>query len=181
MAINFDALPQDKPAGNLLDKGFYRAVIEKAEMKTPKSGGNQYLAVTFNLFDREGKAKGKLWDNFFDVDKELPRYKIARLLTALGLQLSGSFELRDLTKIIVNKQLLVDVSVDEKNTPPRNQVEVFKNEIYYPVAQWAALTGVVTDSELPFTFDAEDSEDSVPAPTDADAPAPAADGDGDDY
>lgn len=175
MAINFDSLPQTKPNGFLIDKDFYKGTIIEAKMRTPKNGGAEYLAVTFSLTDKDGNAKGKLWDNFFDIDKELPRYKLGRFITALRLPLSGSFELKDLCKIIVNKSVIVDVGVDEKNTPPRNQVDVFNAEIYYHPSEWAALLGVAAE-------DTHTNSDAVDAPFDAeDSAEPVTDAAGDDY
>lgn len=140
MAINYDELPQERPTGGLLEAGKYKADILKAEMKKG-STGSDYMALTYDLTGVEGE-KGKLWDNFFDSDKELPRYKLQRLITALNLNLTGSFELKDLCKIVAGKQLIVDVGVDEKNERgPRNTVDVFKDEIYYPISEWASLTG----------------------------------------
>lgn len=162
MAINFDALPQSKPAGNLLPAGFYKATISKAEMKTPKNGGNDYLALTLDCVNAQGQS-GKVWDNLYDSDKELVRYKLKRFIDALRLPLSGTFELKDLCKVVTGKQLVVDVGVDEKSDRPRNQVEVFKNDLYYPINEWAALTGAVTGTgDVPFEM-----SDAAPAPISA--------------
>lgn len=174
--INFDALPQGKPVGSLLDTGFYKATITKAEMKARPKGGSDYLALTYDCINAAGK-KGKIWDNFFDIDKELPRYKIARLITALAIPLTGNFELKDLCKVVTNKQLVVDVGVDEKAERPRNQVEVFKNEIYYPISEWAALAGgavaaaAINSGDVPFTVGEDtpatvNARDSIDAVTD---------------
>jgi hypothetical protein len=141
MPIVFDQLPQEKPVPQLLDPGYYRAIITKAEMRTPKNGGNDYLSITCDVFNKEGKACGKFWDNFFDIDKDLPRYKIARFLRALDITLQGTFELKDLTKIVTNKQLVIDIGVDEKNDPPRNVVNLFDHDAYYPITEWASLGG----------------------------------------
>lgn len=161
MAINFDSLPQEKPVGNLLEPGLYKAHIEKAEMRTPKSGGDDYLVLTLDCKNDAG-AVGKVWDNFFDVDKELPRYKLQRLITALRIPITGAFELKDLCKVVAGKDMLVDIGVDEKSDRPRNQIEVFKGEIYYHTSEWAALVGAQTapDEDLPF-IDATDAVDAV--------------------
>lgn len=176
MPISFDSLPQDKPVGALLPKGCYQARIIEATMRTPQNGGDDYLALTYTLKTIEGEDKGKLWDNFFDVDKPIPRYKLQRLLTALGLTSLTTFELKDLTKVVVGKYMLVDIATDEKATPqPRNTVDVFSGEIFYPIANLAAMVGVVTE-ESPLDDDpfiaASDSETTAPtAPTSPTAPA----------
>ena len=140
MAINFDSLPTSKPVGSLLPTGFAKATITKAEMKTPKTPGKDYLALTMDCVCADGTT-GKLWDNLFDSDKSLTQYKLMRFITALKLNLVGDFELKDLCKIVTGKQLVVDIGVDEKSDRPRNTIEVFKNDIYYPINEWAALTG----------------------------------------
>ncbi len=111
MPISFDSLPQDKPVGALLPKGCYQARIIEATMRTPQNGGDDYLALTYTLKTIEGEDKGKLWDNFFDVDKPIPRYKLQRLLTALGLTALTTFELKDLTKVVVGKTVGTNVEV----------------------------------------------------------------------
>ena len=140
MAINFDSLPTTKPAGSMLPVGFAKATITKAEMKTPKNPGKDYLALTLDCVCADGTT-GKLWDNLFDSDKSLSQYKLMRFITALRLNLIGDFELKDLCKVVTGKQLVVDIGIDEKGDRPRNTVEVFKNDIYYPINEWAALTG----------------------------------------
>ena len=72
MAVNFDSLPQKNPFERMVIKpGVYRALIEKAEMKTPKNGGDQYLELTMALTDKDGKSVGKYWDSQRDSDKPL--------------------------------------------------------------------------------------------------------------
>lgn len=167
--INFNELPQDKPVGALIDKGCYVATIVEATMRTPKNGGADYLALTYTLKTFDGVEKGKFWDNFFDVDKPIPRYKLQRLLTALGLASLTAFELSDLTKIVNNKSMLVDISTDEKSDPPKNVVDVFSGEIYYPMSEKAAKADITSDvkdeDDCPF-ISAKDSDTPVPAPAD---------------
>jgi hypothetical protein len=155
MGICFDSLPSERP-NPTKEVGFYMATISNAEMKVPKNQGKPYLCLTYDLVDKAGKSAGKLWDNFVDVEKELPRYKLQRLVNAVCPKLTGEFELKDLTKLVVGKKLVDDIGIDEKSDQPRNQVEVFKHEIYYPAAEWAALQGVqgapkpAVEDSLPF-------------------------------
>ena len=128
MAINFDSLPTSKPVGSLLPSGFAKATIAKAEMKAPKNPGKDYLNLTLDCVCANGTT-GKLWDILVDSDKSLAQYKLMRFITALKLNLVGDFELKDLCKIIVGKQLVVDIGVDEIGDRPRNVVEVFKHDL----------------------------------------------------
>ena len=136
MAINFDSLPIGKPT-NLPEPGPYYATIDNAEMKqgfdTTKP---PYLNLTMSLKDYTGKSCGKIYDILSESDKELVQYKLARFLIALGLTKLGVFELADLVKVIKNKQLIVDVKIEEAKDgrPARAVVDVFSGSIYYPMS-----------------------------------------------
>ena len=162
MAINYDALPSTKPQ-NVLPAGYYQATIVKAEMKKSKNTGNDYLSIQYDLNNGAG-ITGKLFDLQMESEKEFLRYKLQRFLTALKLNLSGSFELRDLCKLINGKKLIVDVSVEDTDQGKRNAVNSFEHEIYYSINEWASLTAAT-----PSPFDAVEEE--VPTPSDADVPA----------
>lgn len=145
MAINYDALPSVKPSATV-PAGFYKATITAAEMRTSKNTGNTYLALTYDL--NNGKENvGKLFDMQFDSEKEFLRYKLQRFITALRLNLTGLFELKDLCKLVKGKQLIVDVTIEPaaNGNPERNSVNSFEHELYYPVSEWASLTGAAAD------------------------------------
>ena len=146
MAINYDSLPSTKPVSTV-PTGFYKATIAKAEMKVSKSSGNPYLSVQYDIRDDKGNT-GKLFDMQFDSEKEFLRYKLQRFLTALGLNLTGSFELKDLCKLVNGKQFIVDVGIEDAKdgNPARNTINSFDHEIYYPMSNWAALTGATTEA-----------------------------------
>lgn len=164
--INFNDLPSERPANSFaVYVGYAKALITQAEIKTTPNNPQGYLALTMELTDGKGKSCGKLWDNFFDSDKELPRYKLKRLIDATGIQLSGAFTLADLAKVLPRRQLIVDVMEDKKSDRPRATVNVFDHEIYYPLSAWATLTD---PNATPF-------DEEVPSPADEDAPINAAD------
>lgn len=167
MAINYDALPSTKPQSTI-PAGFYQATIVKAEMKKSKNTGNDYLSIQYDLNNGAG-VTGKLFDMQMESEKEFLRYKLQRFLTALKLNLSGTFELKDLCKLINGKKLVVDVTVedDDRNGGKRNAINSFEHEIYYAINEWASLTA---GTATPVDF-VDAVEDSVPTPTDADAPA----------
>ena len=163
MAINYDSLPNTKPQ-NVLPAGYYQATIVNAEMRISKNTKNPYLSIQYDLNNGAG-ITGKLYDLQMESEKEFLRYKLQRFLTALQLNLSGSFELKDLCKLINGKKLVVDVTIekDERTGGVRNTVNSFEHEIYYAASEWASLNAAPTDP-----FDAV--EDSIPTPSDADAP-----------
>lgn len=142
MAINFDALPTDKPNA-IPDKGSYIATIEKAEMRNPKDPKKPaYLSLTYVLKDASGKFAGKLFDGIYESDHDLMRYKLMRFITALEIPLTGSFELKDLCKIIQNKTFIVDITKEDKEgQPPRAVVDIFTNQIYYPMSEASEIFG----------------------------------------
>lgn len=166
MAINYDALPSTKPQ-SVLPSGFYMATIVKAEMKKSTNTGSEYLSLQYDLNNGAG-VTGKLFDLQMESEKEFLRYKLQRFLTALNLNLSGSFELKDLCKLVNGKKFIVDVTVeDNAQYGKRNAINSFEHEIYYKINEWASLTA---NEATPVTgLDAV--EDEVPTPTDADAPA----------
>jgi hypothetical protein len=168
MAINFNSLPSDRPNATAAP-GQYYATIEKAEMKTPTTPGKKdYLNLTLNLTDKDGKSAGKIFDILSESDADIIRYKIQRFITALEIPINGAFELKDLVKIVPNKKLIVDITVDDPkkkdpNSPysPKAVVDVFSGQIYYPIAEAAAIfgtpnTGVDQDAKV----DAPDADDA---------------------
>ena len=143
MAINFNSLPTNKP-NNLPETGTYYATIDSAEMKQGKDPTKPpYLNMSLSLKDRFGKAAGKVYDMLAESDKELIQYKIARFITALGLERLGTFELADLVKIIKNKQLIVDIKQEEAKDgyPAKAVVDVFSGSVYYPMSEAAEIFG----------------------------------------
>ena len=166
MAINFNELPSSKPQ-NVLPEGYYMATIVKAEMKTSKNTGAAYLSLQYDLNNGAG-VTGKLFDMQFDSEKEFLRYKLQRFLTALQLNLTGSFELKDLCKLVGGKKLVVDVTTEDTDRGTRNTINSFDHEIYYSINEWASLTSA---NAAPVTGLDAVEDTAIPTPRDADEPA----------
>lgn len=171
MSINFDSLPQDNPYA-LPAAGLYKAKIVEAEMRAAKtknedgSAKPDYLNLKLMLFDKNGKSHGAIYDILSESDKNAVKYKLGRFIRACGIPLAGSMELKDLAKLVRNKDIVVDVMIDKKSDTPRAQVSLFGNECYYlpsefdevynalygqPAADGAINEGVTGDaSEQPF-------------------------------
>lgn len=133
--INFDSLPNSKPI-TTVEPGTYFGTIEKAEMKAPKDPSKKpYLSITYGLTTKDGKAAGKLFDIMTESDHDLVKYKLRRFIQALNIPMQGAFELSDLTKIVVGKKLILDVTKDTKSEQPRVVVDLFKDRVFYPVSQ----------------------------------------------
>lgn len=165
MAIHYDNLPTDKPI-SLPDPGTYYATIEKAEMKQPKDANKpDYLNMQLQLKDKNGKSAGKIFDILSESEHELVKYKISRFIKALKIDFSGSsFELKDLCKVIVGKQLIVDTTIEESEQyGDKAKVDIFSGEIYYPMDNAEFIFGGSNEDELPYDINAEDAEDVVTA------------------
>lgn len=166
MAINFNSLPNNRP-NQLPTPGKYYATIEKAEMTKPKDPTKPpYLNLTLALQDKNGKSCGKIFrDMLSESDNDIIRYKIQRFITALGLPITDTFELKDLVKIVTGKKLIVDVTIDDPkkkdpNSPyaPSPVVDIFSGMIYYPLSEAAALFG--TDPTGTEEVNAPDADDA---------------------
>lgn len=160
MAINFDNLPSDKPYG-AAEPGCYIGLIEKAEMKQPKDASKpQYLNLQIALTNKDGKSCGKVFDIITESEHSLARYKLGRFVQALELDLSGEMELKDLTKIVVNKKMILDITnkADAKNID-RAVVDALKDEIYYPMSKANEKLGIAVEGaeEGIWEADAEDA------------------------
>ena len=143
MAINFDAAPDAKPAqGSDIPKGTYLAKIESAEMKQGQNTAKPpYLLLKLKITDPEsGISLGTIFDNITESESSYVQYKAKRLAKACGFDLSGEVELSDLAKLVNQKELKVDVTVQEdkeKNTK-KSVVDIFSGEIFYPLEDEAA-------------------------------------------
>ena len=159
MAINFDELPQDKPQGfEVLPEGTYPAIIKEASMETGKTSDTKYMKVQLKIATADGKTV-VVFDNFFDSDKPLPRYKLGQFLRALKLNLTGNFELTDLTKVIVGKSCMVALKVEQnEGYAARNVVNAFDDEIYSPVSALDAVLPETDSGEVPFPVTEGDAQ-----------------------
>lgn len=132
MAINFDELPKtNESAFTVLENGTYRCKIKEAKIPN----GKDYLQVIFAVTGNNGQST-TIFDNFVDSDKPLPRFKLAQLIRALKIPLTGSFELKDLPKIIIGKELIAAVKQEQnEGYSARNVINAFDDEIFYPATQ----------------------------------------------
>lgn len=158
--INFDTLPTTSEYS--VEADVYLAHIEKAEMRKPKTEGKpMYLSLQYRLSRHNGKKAGVMFDMQFDSEKQLMQYKLARFLKACKIPLKGQMELKDIATLVLNKDIVVDTSVDETGNQPRLQVDLFGREAYYPIEQFDEIWNlahpegnefmpVPTDEPVPF-------------------------------
>lgn len=150
MAINMNSLPTEKPSmSSVIPKGCYIAKIVKAEMKTPRSGKADYFSAECDITDPvSNTGMGKFWINLFESDANLPRYQLARFIRALNLNIQGEFELKDLTKMVNNKSLMVDICPDKDNE--RSIVDI-SADCFYPLEPKAEIDQVAAEINDVFT------------------------------
>lgn len=163
--LNYDNMPNQKPAmSNVIPKGCYKAHIAKAEMKTPKSGGDDYFSAECDITEIDsGKAMGKFWIRLFDSDKSLPIYQIKRFVDALHLPIKGEFELKDLTKMCVNKDLLVDICPEDKEDPQQSVIDI-SADIFYPVDEKETKKEAMAEAEKDAAETFQDTEETGNGP-----------------
>lgn len=164
MSINFNSLPTEKPAqGTVIPTGQYIGTIKKAEMKQPKDEKRPpYLNLEIDIVDEASATEmGKLWAVLSESEHPLPRYQLSRFIQALNLPITGEFELKDLTKMVVGKQLKLDVTPEDRNDgkEPQKSVVDVSAEIFYPLNTTANTTD---DIDFP---------DPMPANTTQEQPA----------
>lgn len=146
MAINYNSLPTEKPAqGTVIPTGQYIGTIKKAEMKQPKDETRPpYLNLEIDIMDEASATEmGKIWAILSESEHPLPRYQLSRFIKALELPITGEFELKDLTKMVVGKQLKIDITPEDRDdgkAPQRSIVDV-SADIFYPLNETTTLTG----------------------------------------
>lgn len=138
MSINMNSLPKEKPSqGNLIPKGNYRAKIKKAEMRSPKDVNRpDYFSAECDVTDPVSNTEmGKFWINLFESEAPLVRWQLSRFIQALGLPLEGEFDLKDLTKMVNGKELMVDIQPEERTDgkPPQRSVVDISADCFYPM------------------------------------------------
>lgn len=150
--VNFDALPQENP-NTLPTPGVYKGTVTEATMKQPNDAAKPpYLNLKINIRDEEGKNCGNIYDMLFDSDAPTLMYKLGRFLSACKIPLQGQMELKDIAKLVVNKEFAVDVKIDISKDPKYQDkavVDIFSREAYYPIEQFPEIWGLVNKASEP--------------------------------
>ena len=147
MAIQFDALPKENPFA-LPNPDIYKAKIVEASMKKGKDESKPpYLNLKYQLTNKDGKNCGSVYDIMAESDSSVVQYKLGRFLTACNIPLVGAMELADIAKLVLNKEIVVDICHDTRSQQPRAQVDVFTREAYYPIGQFAEIYAIAHAGE----------------------------------
>ena len=130
MAFEISKKPMDKPSAfdnKPLEKGLYKATVEKVEYKI-STKGNWMLTLVFKT-EKEGRF---VYDQIMDNPAiSLGAYKLNRLLSALGINITGEVELKDMVKVITKGKKLV-IAAETKEDSKYANIEISKYEAYYP-------------------------------------------------
>ena len=170
--INFDEVSSAERSSAPLKEGRYIATIEAAEMKTPKVAPGtpakpDYLNLTYALKTLDGKPAGKFWDIITEPTADITKFKLKRLIEACEIKGLTNFELKDLAKILPNKVIGVDLTIDYKNERgPKSVIDVFSGLIYYSMKEMESDTPESTDDALSFEqtgINGSDAEDATPS------------------
>lgn len=145
MPLNMNNMPTDKPSvggGKLgpIEPGMYPVTVTKATVDiSPNS--NKYIELEFTLAN-----KRKMWAKLYDVDKPLPQYKIAAFIRAVGLNFGNTeFELKDVAKVCVNKQLMIDIMIKDNGY---NDIDIEGDKKgFYPLPAAQTDEPVVNNSD----------------------------------
>lgn len=157
MAIQFDKLPTE--SGFSVKADVYKAHIDEAVMRKGKDPAKPaYLSLKYTLTTHEGKKAGIMFDGQYESESQVVQYKLGRFLTACGIPLVGTMELKDIAALVLNKEIVVDTVVDESGKQPRLQVDPFGREAYYPIGQFDEIWKLAHPDE---------AGDSVPAATES--------------
>lgn len=158
--INFQNLPTKAP-NSLPDKGVYIYTIENAQMR--RSANNEYLEIKATLSKGDGKKVATIFDRIMDIDSDIPRYKLRQFIQALNLPIVGEFQLSDLTKMVIGKRILADITHEKSKDPQypdKAIVDPFSAEVYYPMSKADELLGLLTPASAEAgTINASDAAD----------------------
>lgn len=139
--INFQTLPSQAP-NTLPTPGVYMCEIKNAQIKTAT---NTYLELQLELSKGDGRKVATIYDRLFDIEADLPRFKLRQFITALKLPIVGDFTLSDLQKMVIGKKLLADIDIEKSKNPnyqDKAVVNPFKADIYYHIERAAELLGI---------------------------------------
>ena len=160
MAINFDALPNERQNGNNVVPGIYKFEIIKAEMRPAYNAEDpDYLGLNMKLSTLDGKMAGFLNDKVVENPKPAVGYKIKRLIRACGVELEGSVELKDLGKVLVGCKGFVDVTeFTPEGGSPITIVNLFEHDCYYSKSERAEVEKII-NNKAPTIEDIVEEED----------------------
>ena len=139
MQINFDKVPTTNPMSGYVTPGYYKGVVTKAEVKNDKNN-KEFLTITFKLFDVAGNSVGSFSDYIRDTASDAPLYKLGRMLLAMGINLTGTLDLKMLARAIpIGKEVAMEIADNKWQDKVTSQVKIFDSQCYWPISMLAGL------------------------------------------
>lgn len=152
-----DATTSGKQETALLEKARYPAKITFATIKTSQAG-NKYISLKFEIVYQNRTYN--VWDTIVDSDKEFIMKKNSCFINALPNEIADGTDLslEDLTKIIINKEMVVNVDIAEAGEyPAKNTINVWDMPYSKIAPVKAALNKAAEDdNDVPFFINDED-------------------------
>lgn len=136
MAINFDELPDSGRAE--AKPGWYLATVLTATIKESKTSKANYLELKCQFYNEVTREKSiTFYDRFYESSAPALGYKLHRINTVAGLNITGTLELKDLGKLLIGKSYLIktkkQIDAATKKETGYLEVDIFDSEIYKPV------------------------------------------------
>lgn len=163
MTISFQKQEIVNSGYALPEKGPYFAKITKAEYRIPtETTKNPYLNITYEITNSMKERKGLIFDMLSTSDKDFPRYRFNRFMTALNLvdKQFGSYE--DICKVLPNRELGIIIKEDNsewvKQNPDKARMIIADSDgIYYTAEEIKGFMPEVTEAggegAVPFDID----------------------------
>lgn len=154
MAINFKKLATTGATNAIFPEGKYYSTITKAELKTSKSG-NEYLNLMYEVYNKDQKKLGVVWDKIMDSDKALLQFKLRRFIMGFEIPIGedDEFELSDLVKIVTGRSAIVDYKLTkDEQFGDRMEPNIFTDHIFTSLKEASNEdTFEKAEDDIPFT------------------------------
>lgn len=160
--ISYDKL-KAADAPQTLAEGWNKMEIKKAEIKISKAG-DPYLNVGMQVILPNGKYGAYVFDIFKEASDGFMLYKLRKFVEGFDLPVNGNFELEDLTKVLVGRQAMVQLKIDDNPNYRKKSVVDIRNEMYIPLKDYQPeqeMTAGFTEIENDIPFAEPEKETPI--------------------
>lgn len=158
MGINFDKAPKGE-IGGYPPEGVHLMYVDKATVKIGKTSNAPYLELKFIAIDANGQNIGTFQDVLTNSDHEINAKKAQRLMHAVGADMTGEVQLKDIGKVVVKKKFYGEVihAEEEYNgkTITKAKPRVFGSQIFWTIQEREGGA----ESDFPFVEEVADLTD----------------------
>lgn len=160
--ISYDKL-KAADAPQTLAEGWNKMEIKKAEIKISKAG-DPYLNVGMQVVLPNGKYGAYVFDILKEASDGFMLYKLRKFVEGFDLPVNGNFELEDLTKVLVGRQAMVQLKIDNNPNYGKKSVVDIRNEMYIPLKDYQPeqeMTAGFTEIENDIPFAEPEKETPI--------------------